>query len=93
MLATVMHIRGTFQEAQGNLSASEGDAGDIGLIPGLGKSPGGGNGSPLQFSCLEDPVYRGAWKVTACGVTKSRTRLSMYSAHVGHEHNMVHTCM
>ena len=36
-------------------------AGDIGLIPGLGRSPGGGNGNPFQYSCLEDSVDRGAW--------------------------------
>ena len=41
-----------------NLPAS---AGDMGLIPGLGKSPGEGNGNPLQYSCLENPIDRGAW--------------------------------
>ena len=43
-----------------NLPASAGDAGDAGLIPGLGRSPGEGNGSPLQYSCLENPMDRGA---------------------------------
>ena len=38
------------------------NAGDSGLIPGLGRSPGGGNGNPLQYSCLEDPMDRGAWQ-------------------------------
>ena len=52
------------------------DAGDTGLIPGSGRSPGGGNGSPLQSSCLENPLDRGAWWATVHGVTKSWTRLS-----------------
>ena len=39
-----------------------GDAGDVGLIPGLGRSPGGGNGNPLQYSCLKNPMDRGAWR-------------------------------
>ena len=45
------------------------------LIPGLGISPGGRNGNPLQYSCLENPMDRGAWRSTIHGVTKSRTRL------------------
>ena len=44
-----------------NLPASTGDAGDVGSVPGLGKYPGDGNGSPLQYSCLENPMDRGAW--------------------------------
>ena len=51
-------------------------AGDTGFIPGLGRSPGDGNGSPLQYSCLENPINRGAWRATVHGVTKSRTQLS-----------------
>ena len=43
------------------LPASVGDARDAGLIPGLGRSPGGGNGDPLQYSCLENPMEGGAW--------------------------------
>ena len=50
--------------------------GDPGLIPGSGRSPGGGNGNPLQSSCLENPMDRGAWSAAVCGVTKSWTRLS-----------------
>ena len=46
---------------------------DTGLIPGLGRSPGEGNGNPLQSSCLENPMDRGAWRATAREVTKSRT--------------------
>ena len=43
-----------------NLLANEGDVGDVGLIPGLGRSPGEGHGQPLQYSCLENPMDRGA---------------------------------
>ena len=47
------------------------DAGETGLIPGAGRSPGGGNGNPLQYSCLGNPMDRGAWRVTGHGVPKS----------------------
>ena len=53
------------------------NAGDLGLIPGLGRSPGEGNGSPLQYSCLGHPMDRGAWRATVYGVTRSHTRLNM----------------
>ena len=52
------------------------NAGDLGLIPGSGKSPKEGNGYPLQYSCLGNPMDRGAWWVAVHGVTKSQTRLS-----------------
>ena len=48
-------------------------AGDAGSIPGLGRSPGGGNGNPLQHSCLKNPMDRGAQQVTVHGVAKSQT--------------------
>ena len=48
-------------------------SGDLGLIPGLGRSPGEENGNPLQYSCLESPMDRGAWRATAHGVAKSHT--------------------
>ena len=51
------------------------NVGDIGLIPGLGRNPGGGNGNPLQSSCLENAMDRGAWRATVHGVTKSWTQL------------------
>ena len=51
-------------------------AGVPGSVPGSGRSPGEGNGNPLQYSCLENPLDREAWWVTVYGVTKSRTRLS-----------------
>ena len=49
------------------------NAGDLGLIPGLGRFPGEGNGNPLQYSCLENPMDGGAWQATAHGVAKSQT--------------------
>ena len=54
-----------------NPPANAGDAGDAGLIPGLGRPPGEGNDSPLQYSCLRNPMDRGAWRATVHGVTKS----------------------
>ena len=48
--------------------------GDLGLIPGLGRSPRGGHGNPLQYSCLENPMDRGAWRAMVHGVAKSQTR-------------------
>ena len=56
-----------------NLPAS---AGDVGSIPGLGRSPGEGSDNPLQYSCLGNPMERGAWWSTVHGVTKSKTQLS-----------------
>ena len=55
------------------------NAGDLGSIPGLGRSPGEGNGNPLQYSCLENPMDRGAWWATVHGVVKSRTQLSNFT--------------
>ena len=54
------------------------NAGDPVSIPGLGRSAGEGNGNPLQCSCLENPIDRGAWWATVHGVAKSRTQLSDY---------------
>ena len=54
-----------------NLPASPGDIRDMGWIPGLGRSPGGGNGNPLQYSCLENSMDRGAWWATVHRVAKS----------------------
>ena len=59
-----------------NLPAKAEDAKDMGSIPGLERSPGGGNGNPLQYFCLEKPMDRGAWQATVRGVAKSQTRLS-----------------
>ena len=52
------------------------DEGGVGLIPGLGRSPGGGNGNLLQYSCLENLMNRGAWRATVHRVTKSRIQLN-----------------
>ena len=51
-------------------------AGDLGSVPGLGRSPEEGNGNPLQYSCLENPMDGGTWQTTVHGVTKSQTQLS-----------------
>ena len=59
-----------------NLLANAGDIRDAGLIPGSGRSPGGGHGNPLQDSCLGNPLDRGAWRAIVPSVTWSRTRLS-----------------
>ena len=56
--------------------ANTGHTGDTGSIPGLGRSPGIGNGKPLQYSRLENPMDRGGWQAAVHGVTKSRARLS-----------------
>ena len=58
---------------------SGGDSRDAGLIPGSGRSPGGGNGNPLQHSCLENSMDRGTWWTTVHGVAKSQTWLSTHT--------------
>ena len=63
-----------------NLPANAGATratGDAGSIPALGRSPGGGNGNPLQYSCLENSMDRGAWQATVHGVSESQMHLSM----------------
>ena len=62
-----------------NLPANAGDSGDVGSIPGSGRSPGGGNDNPLQYSCLGNPMDRGAWWAAFHGATKSWTQLSMHA--------------
>ena len=54
-----------------NLPANAGHSEDVSLTPGSGRSPGGGNGNPLQYSCLENPMDGGAWCATVCGVAES----------------------
>ena len=56
-----------------NPPANAGDLRDAGSIPGSGRCPGGGNGNPLQYSCLENPMDRGAWRATVHRVTKGQT--------------------
>ena len=66
-----------FQLSSGKESACiAGDTGDVGLIPGSGRSPGEGNGYPFRFSCLENSMGRRAWRAIVHGVTKSRTQMS-----------------
>ena len=62
-----------------SLPANAGDAGDMGLIPGSGKSAGGGNGNLLQYACLGNPLDRGVRQATVHGVTKNRTWLSNWT--------------
>ena len=64
----VVHLVGFPGGSEGKEFAR--DAGDLGLIPGLGRSPGGGHGSPLQYFCLENPMHRGAWWATVHRVTE-----------------------
>ena len=64
-----------------NSPVSAGDMRDTGSIPESGRSPVAGHGNPLQYSCLENPMDRGAWGATVHGVTESRTRLKQLSKH------------
>ena len=63
------------------VKASACNAGDLGSIPGLGRSPGEENGNPFQYSCLENPMDRGAWWATVHGVAKSQAQLSDFPVH------------
>ena len=67
-------IRASLGGSDGKESAH--DAGDLGSVPGSGRSPGEGNGYALQYSCLENSMDRGAWWTTVNGIAKSRTRLN-----------------
>ena len=62
-----------------NLPANAGDIRDPGLIPGSRRSPGGRHGNPPQYSCLENPMDRGAWQATVHGIAKSQTRLKQWT--------------
>ena len=61
--------------------ANAGAIGNLGSIPGSGRSPGEGTGNPFQYSCLENPIDRGAWRAMVRGVTKSWTQLKQLSMH------------
>ena len=65
-----------------NSPASAGDTGDMGSIPGLGRSPGVGNGNPLQYSCLENPTDRGKGWATVHGAAKSQTQVSTHTIYI-----------
>ena len=75
-----------------NLPAKAGDTRDLGLITGLEKPPGEGNGTPLQYSGLENSTVRGVWWATVHRVTKSHTRLKRLSTHAvdTHIHTQIH---
>jgi len=60
-------------EKKKNPPANAGDIRDLGSVPGWGRSPGGGHGNPLQYSCLENPMDRGAWQATVYRFAKSQT--------------------
>ena len=62
-----------------NLPVNAGDVRDLDLISGWGKSPLGGNGNPLQYSCQGNPIYRGAWRATVHSVAKSQIQLKQLS--------------
>ena len=62
-----------------NLPAAVGDPKDLGSIPGLGRSPGEGNDNPLQYSCLENPMDRGAWQATVHGIAETQTGLNPHA--------------
>jgi len=64
-----------------NPPANEGDIRDTGSIPGSERSPGGGPGNPLQYSCLESPMDRGAWRATVHGVAESDMTVKQLSTH------------
>ena len=66
-----------------------GDTAEVGLIRGSGRSPGEGNGNPLQYSCLENPMDRGVWRATVHRVAKSRTGRKQLSMHAYLIHNVV----
>ena len=65
-------------------ACNAGDAGDMGSIPGLGRSPEGGHGNPLRYSYLENPMDRGAWWAIVHSIAKSWTRLKQLSTPIGH---------
>ena len=80
-----------------NPPVNAGDVRDSGSIPGLGRSPSGEHGNPLQCSCLENPMGRGAWRATVPGVIESRTRLKWLTAqsrphHDNHNFHLLNAC-
>ena len=77
-------IRASEARVVKNLPASAGDIRDVASIPGLGRSSRGGNSNPLQHSCLENAMDRGAWQATVQRFAKSQTRLS----NLGHAHSI-----
>ena len=81
MFRSLIHFEFIFVFPDGSeVTMSACNVGDLGSIPGSGRSPGEGNGNPLQCSCLENPRDRGAWWAAAYGVAQSRTRLKRLSS-------------
>ena len=74
-LCSKLKITGSQWLSSKESTCNEGTTGDVGMIPGSRRSPGGGNGNPLQSSCLENPMDGGAWQATVQGVAKSQTGL------------------
>ena len=95
LLGTI-HLRTSILKSCSGVSVGKesacnaGDTGDKGSTPGSGRYPRGGNGNPLQYSCLENPMDRGAWSATALGVAKIQTWLKRLSTHT-HTHTHTHT--
>ena len=75
MLCFLIRYEGVRFHGGSAVKNSSANVGDMGSIPELGRSPGEGNGNPLQYSCLGHPMDRGAWQATVYGVEKSQTRL------------------
>ena len=73
-----------------NLPLNAGDVRDAGSIPGSGRSSGGGNGNPLQYSCLKNPMDRGAWQAMAHRVAKSQTQMKRLSIQIAHVQSLSH---
>ena len=79
-LVVICKLLGFLGGSSGKESArNAGASGDTGLIPGSGRSPGGGNGNLLQYSCLGNPMDRGDWWATVHGAAKSQTQLKQFS--------------
>ena len=76
-----------------NLPSNAGDTRDAGSTPGLGRSPEVGNGNSLQYSCLENPMDRGAWRATVRGVSKSQTQLSTHTLGVNLMYHVYKLCV
>ena len=72
LFLSVVHLGFPGTSVVKNLPATAGNLRDKGLIPGLGRSPGGGHGNPLQYSCLENPMDRGAWWAAVHGGHKQQ---------------------
>ena len=97
IISTVIEVFYYLGGSNGKESACS--VGDLGLIPGMGRAPGGGHGNPLQYSCLENFIDRRAWRATAHGVTERRTQLNDWLTHksfswvqekINHEHSKVY---